>query len=554
MVDFIWAIVIIGFALWWIGVDYLKRAGILEKYNISTMGPILMCRTFRGQGLLDLLSRPKTLWKAIITLCIPFIVFSMIFMLFMIITVDVLMIIDTPEPGMANAPQNILAIPGVNEFIPFLWGWIALFVAMVVHEFGHAILSKVENIKVKSLGLLLAPIPVGAFAELDEEELFGTKTEGAKGEILGPMDTASAKSGKRKANSMQLIRILGAGVITNFLVAIIAFLLLFYPVLGAIAATNTDMVVVNVAADSPAGLAGMQKNMIIQSVDGKNITSSAEFNEYVRSMEGSTISIAGLQGKKPVSYEVPVGNTSGVYILGVLDGYPGKEAGLQPNMRLIAINGTPIADSAAYTDYMANTTAGQTVTLTVVDKDGNVKDISLSLAGGTEPKGYIGFSGADLSDNPLGIAVGKFMAENHLNMLRELPNSIGGWLLVLFLPVWEVSGDIVGFGVFQSDLASLYHPVGWAEPFGNGVFYLALSLFWIGWLNLNIGLFNCLPMVPLDGGHIFREATRIVVGRFVKDDGKVERISRTIVNGFAITLFTSIIFMIVAPYIVHGLM
>jgi len=107
--------------------------------------------------------------------------------------------------------------------------------------------------------------------------------------------------------------------------------------------------------------------------------------------------------------------------------------------------------------------------------------------------------------------------------------------------------------VFQSDLVSLFHPIGWATPLGNGIFYLILSLFWIGWLNMTIGIFNCLPMIPLDGGHIFREITRMALGRFIKDSDKVDRISRAIVNGFAITLFSSLVFMIVAPYIVHGI-
>jgi membrane-associated protease RseP (regulator of RpoE activity) len=549
----IWLIVIIGFALWWSAVAYLKKAGILEKFNYSSWGPLLICRTLRGQNLLDLLARPKMFWKTVIMLCIPLVVLSMLLMLLMILSVDIMMLIDTPEPGPANAPQNILAIPGVNEYIPFVWGWIALVVAMVVHEFGHAILAKVENIKVKSLGLLLIPVPVGAFAELDEEELFGTKTEGTSGEIIGPMETAAPESGKRKASSGALVRILGAGVISNFLVAIIAFALLFFPVLGAIGATNTDLVVVNVATGSPADLAGLQRNMMITSVDGINVTSSEEFNNYVRSKPGSEILVSGTLGNKPVSQSVKVGDVEGLYILGLLDGYPGIKAGLEPNMRLLAINGTQMKVMSDFNDYMKNTTAGQSVVLTVKDMNGTIKDIPLILASGNEKKGYIGFGGTDLSENPLGITVGRYMAQDHLNWLKELPYSIAGWFLILFLPVWEVGGNVIGFNVFQSDLSNLYYPIGWAEPLGNGIFYLALCLFWIGWLNLNIGLFNCLPMIPLDGGHIFREVTRVIVGKVISDKEKVEKISKAIVNGFAITLFASLVFMILWPYVVHGL-
>jgi hypothetical protein len=44
------------------------------------------------------------------------------------------------------------------------------------------------------------------------------------------------------------------------------------------------------------------------------------------------------------------------------------------------------------------------------------------------------------------------------------------------------------------------------------------------------------------------------MGRFVKDKTKAERISKAIVNGFAVTLLASIIFMFMAPYFVQWLM
>lgn len=554
MVDIIWIAVLISFALWWLLVYSLDRAGILKKYNITAYGPLIMWRTYRFQGILDYLSKPKLLWRAIVTLCIPMIVISMLFMLMMIIVVDIMTIINTPEPGQIYAPQNILAIPGVNEYIPFVWGWIALIIAMVVHEFGHAILAKVEGVSVKSLGLLLIPIPLGAFAELDEEEMFGTKSDSKTAEILGPMNTAAPNTGKRKTSGMQLVRILGAGVIVNFLVAIIAFALLFYPVMGAIAATNSEMVIVNIAPGSIAADAGIHKNMVIQSVDGRSVANASEFDDYIKTKQGSNVTITGMRGNDQVSYRLPVGEIRGVYILGVIEGSPAAQAGLKPNMWMTSINGTSIRNYTAFSEYMNHTSPGQNVTVGVIDKDGTAKNLPLTLMSGYDPrKGYMGFSGADLADNPLGIYVGEFNAEEFLYGLKHMPDSLGGWFLILTLPVWEVSGGAIGFSVFQSDLAGLFHPVGWATSFGNGVFYLAICLFWIGWLNLNIGLFNCLPMIPLDGGHIFREITRMTIGRIIHDEAKTERISKAIVNGFAITLFSSLVFMIMAPYIVHGI-
>ncbi|OPY29945.1 MAG: zinc metallopeptidase RseP [Methanocella sp. PtaU1.Bin125] len=565
MLDPIWFAVIIGFALWWLGVYTLDRAGVLKRFNITAYGPLIMWRTYRGQGLLNALASPKTFWKALFSLCIPLVFVSMIIMLSLIIITDLVMIIKTPAPSVATAPQNLIVIPGVNQFVPFVWGWIALVVAMAVHEIGHAVMARAEDIKVKSLGLLLIPLPLGAFAEIDEEGMFGTKSESKTAEVLGPMDTKAAGEGNRTASSMGQVRILSAGVISNFLVAVVAFALLFGPVLGAIGATNSGMVVVNVAPGTPAYDAGIQNNLIIHAVDGVNVSTPGQFNDYLRAHAGSDVTIQGKQGSQAVSYTLNAGEAKGLYILGVVPEYPAAIAGIGPNMQMVSVNDTPISDYEDYAAFMANTTPGQTVSVGLIAQNGTGLNTSVVLASGAQPKGYMGFGGADLSDNAIGVLVGTFDAKGQLsllqNMLAPAGDSIGdkvmsvisGLAIVLFMPLWEVMGGFTGISVFQSDLASLYYPIGWAAGLGNTVFYLALALFWIGWLNMNVGLFNCLPMIPLDGGHIFREVTRVTIGWFIRDGQKVDRISRAIVNGFAITLFSSLVFMIVAPYIVHGL-
>lgn len=559
MADILWVVALVAIALWWFVIADLNKAGVLAKYNITAYGPLIMVRTFKGQKLLDWIARPKWFWKAVMIFGIPLVIVSMILMLVVVLGLDAWMLLriqDIPPPGPANEPQNILAIPGLNQFVPFWWGWIALVIAMVVHEFGHAILAKVSNIKVKSLGLLLIPVPIGAFAEIDEEELFGSKSEGGTSDIIGPMDTKAAGEGMRKASTGQFINILSAGVVSNFLVAIIAFALLFGPVLGAIAASESDVLVFNVAPGSPADVAGIKPNTIITAVDGGSVGNTDELNAYLRAHPGTNVTVSGTLNDKPVSYSVPVGDTRGIYILGILDdkSYPAAAAGLQPNMKLISIDGATIDSTAQFNDHMNGTKPGQNITLGIIDKDGNQRSIPITLAGGAgAAKGYIGFTSYDLSDNAIGVSTGEF-AQRYLTSLQQMPYTAGGWLRVMLMPVLQFTGDDLGFSVFENQYSSLYHPVGWAAPFGGVVYGLANCLFWVGWLNLNIGLFNCLPMIPLDGGHIFREATRAFMSRFIKDEKKVESLSKTIVNAFAITLLASLMFMILAPYLVQWIL
>jgi membrane-associated protease RseP (regulator of RpoE activity) len=553
--DIIWIGALVAFALWWFIIADLNKVGVLAKYNITAYGPLLMLRTFKGQKLLDWIAKPKWLWNMVLMFGIPLVVISMIGMLVVVISTDVLMLLrieSVPAPGPINSPQNIIVIPGLNQFVPFWWGWIALIIAMVVHEFGHAILAKVSNIKVKSLGLLLMPIPIGAFAEIDEEEMFGSKSEGARSDILGPMDTKAAGEGKRKATSGQLINILSAGVVANFLVAIIAFAVLFGPVMNSIAASDSDVLVYSVATGSPADLAGIKPNTVITAIDNQSITTTEEMNAYLKAHPGTNVTISGTLNNQSISYSVPTGDTNGVYILGIISdsSYPSMAAGLKPNMKMVSIDGTPIGNTAEFNSYMNGTSPGQNVTLGIIDTDGQQRSIPVTLAAGTGTKGYIGFYSNDLSDNAIGISTGEF-AGQWLDGLKSMPFTVGGWVRILLLPVTQFMGSDPGFSVFDDQYSGLFHPVGWAAPFGSLVYWMANCLFWIGWLNLNVGLFNCLPMIPLDGGHIFREGTQAIMSRFIKDKAKVEKISGSIVNAFAVTLLASLLFMFLAPYLVQ---
>ena len=108
-------------------------------------------------------------------------------------------VVQRPPLTMANDPKNILAIPGVNDFIPFTFAvWFGLLITMIVHEFGHAILCRVEGIRVKSMGVLLAAIPIGAFVEPDEED-------------------------QEKTTGLKKMRMFGAGITNNILVGILCF-------------------------------------------------------------------------------------------------------------------------------------------------------------------------------------------------------------------------------------------------------------------------------------------------------------------------------------------
>ena len=66
--------------------------------------------------------------------------------------------------------------------------------------------------------------------------------------------------------------------------------------LGAIAATNTDVVVFSVAAGSAADMAGIKPNMIVTTVDGQPMSSAGQLNDYLSAHANQNVTIAGLLG------------------------------------------------------------------------------------------------------------------------------------------------------------------------------------------------------------------------------------------------------------------
>lgn len=141
------------------------------------------------------------------------------------------------------SPLAYLGLPGINPYLPLVDGWIALVVAMVIHEGAHGVIARSLGLPVKSAGLLLfLVIPIGAFVEVDEEA----------------MKAASAKDSGR---------VLAGGAGVNFVVGIVSLLLLFSVVSSMTPATN-GIGIAQVVVPSPAATAGLRPGDFIIAVNG----------------------------------------------------------------------------------------------------------------------------------------------------------------------------------------------------------------------------------------------------------------------------------------------
>ncbi len=590
------SIVLSIFLLYWFAVSVLDRKGILEKYNISTFGPlpILMIRTTKGLKLLDVLARPKFYWRNFANLGILLMFAGMIAMFLVIALSDIALYTsflnkNVPEPGKYNSLRNIFLIPGVNEFIPLTWGVIALIVTLVVHEFSHAILCRVENIRVKSMGILYALVPIGGFAEPDDEQLFGPKEkterelpltatieeieEWEKEEKLR-LENEEARPEESKSDPLvgatrtQRARILAAGVMANFSVAFIALLLFFGPVLGAIAPLS-DAMILNVNESSPAYHAGLEKGMIITQINDTNITTAVDMQTYLeKTQPGDTIRVHAVKNDTSSVHDLQVTSSpkdyiGGVLVGGVVSGSPAEAAGIETGMTMIRINNTEMKNISSFVSFMETTKANQTVEVELLPSEnytGNltekgtvVFDVQLSSNSQENDRGFLGviYENRGVMEFPmLGISVWMPQAKLYLEALKQIPSLLtipAGWIILFGLPIYGFAGE--GFRGFSGTIMQFYQPVGWAEPLGIGIFWIANTLLWIGWLNFYVGLFNCLPAVPLDGGHVFKDYTYSLVYRLTRNDSISEKVSNSITASFSMLILFSFVFMIFGPFV-----
>ncbi|MHC1597908.1 MAG: site-2 protease family protein [Methermicoccaceae archaeon] len=524
--------------VYWLVVEHLKKRGTLERYNISAYGPVLMIRTTRGQKVLDALARPKTLWRAYADAGIPLLVAGMLVMTAFLLFFDLLLMTAPPKPTVLNEPRNLLLIPGLNQFIPLGYGLVALFVTLVVHELSHALLCRVEGIRVKSMGIITLVLPIGGFAEPDESQLFEKEEQ--------PQE--------KVASRRERMRILTAGVMSNYVVALIAFVL-FFASLYAIAPVGYSAVILGVEEGSPAYNVSVPQESIILSINGIATHTPEQVVEVLESTPPhSDVVLTVLKGGRRMSYTLPFNHTTvsteGLLIRGVVKGSPAEGANLTAGMRITAMDGVPVRSLTDFSRFMRSTHPAQSV---VVEINGTEHyTIRLASSPQNSSMGFLGvyYSERELVSQAMGLRIAKFPASDYLNALRNLPFHLTkptGWLTLLTLPILQTLGG-VGFAGFSGILSGLYQPVGAASVLGGGWLILSGILFWIGWVNLNVALFNCLPAVPLDGGHVFRDLLTGLFERFTSKD-RAERLAHWGVMLLAYTVFLSILLMVIGPHI-----
>ncbi|WP_440763353.1 site-2 protease family protein [Natronorubrum sp. DTA7] len=586
--------VVAGLLVYWFGIIALRRADLLPEY-VGTQGPILTFHTKRGREFLDRLSKPKRFWRAWANLGVGIAIVVMVAM-FVLLLLAAISAITSPQPtGGVQQPRNVVPFPGVNDFLPLSATpgiVIGLLVGLVVHEGGHGLLCRVEDIGIESMGVaMLAIIPFGAFVEPEQE---------------------SSKNASRGAQT----RMFAAGVTNNFAVTIIVFALLFGPIVGAIAVAP-GAAVGGVAPNSPAADAGVAPNDRITAVDGEPVETNDDLADRLEERDGQQVELE-LDGERTVTVD------RSLLVTAAMENGP---AGVNAGDAIVEVNGETVVTEREFLDAVGD---DEVVTLTIVTEAGDrserevpigaavgvVEDGPLEEALGptdetfvitsfegerthsyddldallseTEPGdeatvvGYLdgereavdvtlgehprddtgflgvspnpGTSGFEVSD----IGVQLYPAEEYLSILGgDEGSSYGGVAdsffgkigLSVLLPVIGVVGLLpFNFAGFTGGVENFYEVQGSLAALGDStVFILANILFWTGWINVQLGFFNCIPAFPLDGGHILRTSTEAIVSRLPVETTRGH--VRTVTTTVGLTMLVSFLTMLFLPFL-----
>ena len=239
-------------------------------------------------------------------------------------------------------------------------------------------------------------------------------------------------------------------------------------------------------------------------------------------------------------------NANGAGIAYVVPGTPAANASLAVGDIITAINGTPTTTNQAVIDILSNGTPGQAVSLTYYDPGvGSSVTKSITL---TSLASYTNVS-ADRTKGFLGIS-----------LLFLTPTALKG---ILVAPYGAPQGPLVG-GTFwvvlplagiepvQGSLTNFYHLSGPLAGLGTGGFWVyANLLYWLAWMNFLLGLSNALPLIPLDGGLLFRDFSATVASRLRKgwDTARLDRFSGQATVVASLLVVFLIVWQFIAPHL-----
>lgn len=381
--------------------------------------------------------------------------------------------------------------------------------AVVLHEFGHFIVAKLFKIRVETFSVGFGPrlfgrkwghtdyrisaIPLGGYVKLGGDES-NAPLEGESAQDIPPGEMFNLRP------RWQRVLVALAGPVMNILTA------LAIPFAGAMmygVPATPSPVVYYIHQGGAAEKAGLQPGDRIVSfngtehpswdiINGDALLSPGQAMPIVVNRNGSEISLTITPTTRTENGEqagfldfIPDYGGLPVVAGDVFSGSPAEETGLKSGDRLVTVGGENVKSAAQVTEYIRSHD-GEKIPITV-ERNGQMMQLTTPER---RVEGKLGFLlGEQFPLHEATIAsAAKYAYDTNLQILRLTGKALGQ----VFTGKRSVRNTISGpIGIYQAAQKSVER-LGWDGVFGM-----------LGFLSLNLGIFNLLPIPVLDGGAIF---------------------------------------------------
>lgn len=226
---------------------------------------------------------------------------------------------------------------------------------------------------------------------------------------------------------------------------------------------------------------------------------------------------------------------------------PAYDEGIVRGSIITEINGTNLQDYPDLTDKMLvyytvlnQTQANDTITVSFIKNKVTYNNQEFKLK-----DAYL-YDGENASKGKGSLGIISFIKEkDNLARLQNPFQKPENFLVMYVLPLM---GYFQGYNPIVAPFTDSYVITGPLGVLPDGLFWMIVNtLYWLFWLNFAVGLFNVLPMVPLDGGFLFNDAISSLVKKFKK--GITDERRDQIVKNVSLVISLTILFAIIAPFI-----